>query len=130
VGLEFVRTQPELLPGLVYDKFRRLLSPIGGTANVLLRRTWALGWLVTAPFVVAGAFLAWKRSRLASWIVAAHVGGLLLLTLIFTGTVRYRHTVNPQLSSLAGLTLATGIELGRRAWRARTRGLAPGVEAR
>src|SRR5262245_26841540 len=129
-GMEFVRARPELLPGLVYDKFRRLLSPIGGTANVLLRQTWALGWLVTAPFVVAGAFLAWRRNRLATWIVAAHVGGLLLLTLIFTGTVRYRHTVNPQLSSLAGLAVATGIELGRRAWRARTRGLAPRVESR
>lgn len=118
-GLEFVRARPELMPGLVYDKFRRLASPIGGTANVLLRRTWAIGWLVTAPFVLVGAILAWRRNRLAFWIVAAHVGGLLLLTLVFTGTVRYRHTVNPQLTSLAGLAVAAGIELAGRAWRAR-----------
>ncbi len=127
-GLEFVRARPELLPGLVYHKFRRLVSPIAGTDNALLRRTWALGWLVTAPFFLAGWALAWKRNRRASWIVSAHFGGLVLLTLLFCGTVRYRHTVNPQIAGLAGVSVAAGIGLLRRGRRAGTADLAARAE--
>lgn len=114
-GLEFVRARPELLPGLVYHKFRRLVSPLAGTDNALLRRSWALGWLVTAPFFLAGWYLAWKSNRRAFWIVSAHLGGLVLLTLVFCGTVRYRHTVNPQIAGLAGVSVAALVARGKRA---------------
>jgi 4-amino-4-deoxy-L-arabinose transferase-like glycosyltransferase len=127
-GLEFVRTRPELLPGLVYHKFRRLVSPIAGTDNALLRRTWALGWLVTAPLFLAGWVLAWKRDRRTFWIVSAHFGGLALMTLVFCGTVRYRHTVNPPIASLAGVSVAAGIELVRRSRRTAPAGLTARVE--
>jgi len=113
-GLDFVRARSELLPGLVYHKFRRLVSPFAGTDNALLRRAWALGWLATAPFVLAGAFLAWRANRLATCIVSAHLGGLVLLTLVFCGTVRYRHTVSPQLAGLAGVAVAALVERVRR----------------
>jgi hypothetical protein len=112
-GLAFVRANAELMPGLVYHKFRRLLSPRAGTDNALLRRVWAAAWWVTAPLCLAGLVLAWQRNRLAAWILYAHLGGLLLLTLVFCGTVRYRHTVEPQLAGLAGLTVAALIERAR-----------------
>ena len=114
-GIEFVRTHADLMPGLVYHKFRRLVAPSAGTSNALLRRAWAAGWLITAPFCVAGLVLAWRRNRTGFWIVSAYLGGLLLLTLVFCGAVRYRHSVNPQLAALAGLALAVSIERLRRA---------------
>jgi len=121
-GLEFVRSRPELMPGLVYEKFLRLVSLSPGTDNTLLRRAWAVGWLVTAPLCSVGLVLAWKRNRTGFWIVSAHIGGVLLLTLLFCGTVRYRHTVNPELAGLAGLALAASIERLRRPPRGTPRG--------
>jgi hypothetical protein len=113
-GLEFVRTRSDLMPGLLYHKLRRLVAFSAGTPNELLRRAWAAGWLVTAPLCLAGLVLAWKRGRPGFWIVSAHLGGVVLLTLVFCGTVRYRHTVNPQLAGLAGLALAASLERVRR----------------
>lgn len=127
-GIEFVRTRPELLPGLVYHKFRRLVSPQAGTSNALLRNAWALGWILTAPLFLVGWVLAWRRDRRAFWILSAHLGGLVLLTLVFCGTVRYRHTVNPQIASLAGLSVAAGIELVRRGRATSAAGLSARAE--
>jgi 4-amino-4-deoxy-L-arabinose transferase-like glycosyltransferase len=116
-GLEFLRSRPELLPGLVYHKFRHMLSPIDPTDNVLLRRTWALSWLVSVPLLVGGGVLACRRNRLAFWILGAHIGGVLLLTLVFSGHVRHRHSANPQFDGLAGVCVAALLDLGRRVRR-------------
>src|SRR5262245_2426916 len=114
-GLEFVRTRADLMPGLLFHKLRRLVALSADTSNELVSHVWAAGWLVTAPLCLAGLVLAWKRGRPGFWIVSAHLGGIVLLTLVFCGTVRYRHTVNPQLASLAGLALAASIDRVARA---------------
>jgi hypothetical protein len=115
-GLAWVRAHPGELPGLFYRKFRRMLAAVGGTDNALLRRSWAIAWRVLAPLCLIGLVAAWRRDRLATWILGAHLGSLVILTLLFSGQVRYRHTLEPEIAALSGVGLVALVELARRAW--------------
>lgn len=115
-GLAWVRAHPGKLPELVHRKFDRMLSAVGGTDNALLRRSWARAWRILAPLLLIGLVAAWRRDRLATWILIAHLGSLVLVTLIFSGQIRYRHTLEPEIAILAGAGLVALIELARRAW--------------
>lgn len=114
-GVASVRSHLPALPYLTAMKMWRLLSPFFDTPNRVALWVMAAGWMLAAPFVLAGLWFAWRRRRAtrpAFAVLLAPMLALLATTVIFYGSTRYRDSMAPVLVVFAaiGLLQAAGVE--------------------
>ena len=105
-GKRFLRENPERIPGLLAMKVVRLGSPFRDTPNRAVYWAFALSWMVAAPLVVAGIFLAWRRNRGATAVLLLPVFAVLATALVFYGSTRFRDSICVVLISFAGVSLS------------------------
>jgi hypothetical protein len=106
-GVDFVARNPGRIPGLVAMKVWRLVSPFEATENRVVWWTFAVAWLFTVPWAVAGIVLVLKddRDRIAGGVLLVPLAATLLTTLVFYGSIRFRDSVIPLLVVLAARAL-------------------------
>lgn len=97
-GVAAVQHNLRHVPRLEILKLRRLLSPFFETSNRAALWALAIGWLITAPFVLLGVWRIVARSR-ADWLLWTPVLLPILSTVvmceIFYGGARFRDAVSP-----------------------------------
>ncbi len=113
-GLAFWREHPARVPGLLLFKILRLLSPFPETPNRVVWFTFAIAWILAAPLVIGGVWLASRRNRNALVALGIPLVSILMATLVFYGSARIRDTGCVALMVFVGLSLA---ELHRYAGR-------------
>ncbi len=101
-GLDFIARNPGRLPGLVVMRLWRLISPFEGTENRVVWWVFGVTWLFTAPWAVAGLFLALKDGRTIVAVLLVPLMATLVTTIVFYGSIRFRDSVIPLLVVLAG----------------------------
>ncbi len=94
-GLDFVRHHWLSMPGLVSMKVVRLLSPFEQTPNRPVYWSFAVAWLVTAPWVLAGIWLSVKAGRQPAFVLLLPVVSTLGMTVLFYGSIRFRDSIIP-----------------------------------
>jgi hypothetical protein len=86
-------------------KMWRLISPFEETENRVVWWTFAVAWLFTAPWVVAGTILALNDDRLLGAVLLVPLLATLATTMVFYGSIRFRDSVIPLLVVLAARAL-------------------------
>ena len=86
-------------------KMWRLMSPFEETENHVVWWTFAIAWLFTAPWVVAGTVLALNDDRLFAAVLLVPLLATLATTIVFYGSIRFRDSVIPLLVVLAARAL-------------------------
>jgi len=106
-GVDFVARNAGRMPGLVAMKVWRLVSPFEATENRVVWWTFAVAWLFTVPWAVAGIVLALKddRDRIAGGVLLVPLAATLMTTLVFYGSIRFRDSIIPLLVVLAARAL-------------------------
>jgi 4-amino-4-deoxy-L-arabinose transferase-like glycosyltransferase len=94
-GFDFVRHNWRSMPGLVGMKIVRLLSPWEATPNRPVYWSFALSWLFTTPWVIAGIWLSMKANRRSALVLLAPVLATLAVTVVFYGSIRFRDSMIP-----------------------------------
>ena len=89
-GFEFIRSHSADVPRLLAQKFVRHFSPFRDTSNRAVYWTFALGWIVLAPLLVAGCVILWRRAQAGGLLVLAPIASTLITVVIFYGSVRFR----------------------------------------
>jgi 4-amino-4-deoxy-L-arabinose transferase-like glycosyltransferase len=112
-GLDFVGHHWRSMPGLVGMKMVRLLSPFETTPNRPVFWSFAVSWLVTAPWVGAGIWLSVKARSRPGLVLLAPVAATLAVTLVFYGSIRFRDSMIPILVVFAShAVVATASRFG------------------
>jgi hypothetical protein len=109
-GLHFVRTHLHQMPGLIAARLWRLVSPFEATPNRPVYYSFAVSWLLTAPFVAYGAFLVFRGHRLAAAVLLTPILATIATTIVFYGSIRFRDSVAPLLLILAAAGLAKALD--------------------
>lgn len=92
-GMSFVREHPGEFATLLVYKLWHVVTPYHGTENVLARYSFFIAWLVTGPFVLLGLWWIWRRDRAAFLVLMLPILSLLVTTLVFYGSVRFRDSI-------------------------------------
>jgi hypothetical protein len=118
-GWTFVERHLADIPKLEAWKLYRLLTPFEDTPNRVVYWGFALAWIVTVPFLLVGLKESFRQNRAETFVLMVPVWAVLLCTLVFYGSVRFRHTAEPMLmmfAALGGVQLCTWAS---RLWAAR-----------
>ncbi|MCE9591356.1 MAG: glycosyltransferase family 39 protein [Planctomycetes bacterium] len=110
-GVQQVRENMTLMPGLELAKLWRLVSPFTNTPNRGVYWAFALSWALAAPFCVIGIVSLWRRHRAVAVVLLVPLAGTVLTALIFYGSVRFRDSLTPVLMIFAAIGVAA---VGRR----------------
>ena len=98
-GWQEVWANWQRLPELIVWKVWRLCAPFPETSHGLVSWAFALAWVWTAPLSGLGLVWAWRRFPPEDghkiWVVFLPVLALLLCSLVFHGSIRYRHSLEP-----------------------------------
>jgi 4-amino-4-deoxy-L-arabinose transferase-like glycosyltransferase len=89
-GREYLSQDPGQLPRLLAWKLVRLVEPFPFSSNPLLDLAVGAAWLVHLPLLLLGLTLLRRRDGLLFWTVVLPLLALLLTTLIFYGSARFR----------------------------------------
>ena len=93
------------MPGLIAARLWRLVSPFEATRNRLVYYSFAVSWLLTAPFVAYGAVLVFRGYRLGACVLLTPIFTTIATTIVFYGSIRFRDSVAPQLLIFAAAGL-------------------------
>ena len=94
-GLEFIANHPGQMPKLLMMKVWRMFSPFIDTPNRVAFWAFALGWMMTLPFVFYGMFLTYQYHREDFLVTALPIAATLVTTIIFYGSTRFRDFMAP-----------------------------------
>jgi hypothetical protein len=94
-GLEFIGRNPKRIPGLVAMKLWRLSSAFEDTPNRPVFWAFAAGWLLTAPWVIAGIILTFRTDKVVAAALLTPVLATVTAAMVFYGSVRFRDSVAP-----------------------------------
>jgi len=108
-----LRNHPSEIPTLLVAKLYRLVTPFEPTTNRAVYWSFALSWMVSAPFVAFGLWELRRRDPVLYAFLAFHLGGLVLSTLLFYGAARFRHAVEPLLMVSAAVGVMACVEYCR-----------------
>jgi 4-amino-4-deoxy-L-arabinose transferase-like glycosyltransferase len=100
-GRQFLVRHWPGVPGLVAMKLGRLISPFEPTDNTAAYWAFALAWLLTAPWTIAGLFLVLRDRGLAAAVLLTPLLATLATAVVFYGSIRFRDSVIPLLVVLA-----------------------------
>ncbi len=92
-GLAFVREHPGEFAILLLYKVWHVMTPYHGTENDLARYSFFIAWLVTGPLVLLGLWWIWRRDGAAFLLLMLPILSLLVTTLVFYGSVRFRDSI-------------------------------------
>ena len=92
-GLTFVREHPGEFAVLLVHKLWHVATPYHGTENDLARYSFFVAWLVTGPLMLLGLWWIWRRDRAAFLVLMLPILSLLVTTLVFYGSVRFRDSI-------------------------------------
>ena len=106
-GREFLSSHPARIPGLLLGKGFRLLWPIPKSNNRLFRLAVATGQCFLLPFTVIGLLLVLSSAdrRQAFLPLLIQLLCLLIATIVFYGSARFRAPYEPFMAILAALPL-------------------------
>jgi 4-amino-4-deoxy-L-arabinose transferase-like glycosyltransferase len=104
-GLGFVRAHLGDMPGLVAARLWRLVTPFEATPNKPVYYTFALAWLLTAPFVFVGGFWLFRDQRRAAAVLFTPILATVAVAVVFYGSIRFRDSV----ASLFVILAASGL---------------------
>lgn len=111
-GVEAVRAHAAQLPYLTAMKVWRLMSPYFETPNRVSLYAMAIGWIGTAPFFAWG-LTTWCRmttpARSIGLTLLSPLLAMLVTTVIFYGSPRYRDAAAPVVIVFAAIGLLRGI---------------------
>ena len=116
-GMDFVRGHMHEIPGLTAWKLYRLIGPPAEVTNGAVYKAFLGGWLLTAPFVLVGFLLSWRRSATAAMALLIPVLVTVATVVIFYGSERFRDGIAPivivyaALGATALLRIAAGATL-------------------
>lgn len=110
LGLASLRNNWQSLPQLAVWKLYRLLTPFEDTANRKAYWVFALGWMVTVPWLPLGGGELARRDPTLFRLLALQMAATVLCTLVFYGAIRFRHALEPQLMMLAAMGVVAVFE--------------------
>ncbi len=100
-GLTFLNEHRRDVPWLVVMRLWRFVSPFEPTPNRLVFWAFALSWLVTAPWFVAGLVVAWRENRRIALVLVAPLLATSATVIMFYGSIRFRDSIAPVFVALA-----------------------------
>jgi 4-amino-4-deoxy-L-arabinose transferase-like glycosyltransferase len=95
-GAQFVRSNWIAMPGLALMKVWRLVSPFESTSNRVVLWAFAIAWLLTAPWVVAGLAML-GRAAPSGAVLLVPILATVVSSVVFYGSVRFRDSMLPLL---------------------------------
>ena len=95
-GVQFVRSNWTAMPVLALMKMWRLVSPFESTSNRAVLWTFAIAWLLTAPWVLTGLTIV-GRDRASAAILMLPVLATVVSSVVFYGSIRFRDSTLPLL---------------------------------
>jgi 4-amino-4-deoxy-L-arabinose transferase-like glycosyltransferase len=112
-GMRHLRENPGRIPWLAYRKMRMLMDPFYPSRRLSGRRSYNVWFAALAPLCLPAIVRDWKRHSWWIAVVAAALGELFLVTVLFHGYPRYRFPYEP----LVALWAARGAII---LWKSRT----------
>ena len=97
-GVAAVHENLPRLPYLTVMKLWRLISPFFETSNRIALWAVALGWIVTAPFLLYGVWLIVRDWSANSWVwmvLLAPMMATIAMAAVFYGSARFRDALSP-----------------------------------
>jgi 4-amino-4-deoxy-L-arabinose transferase-like glycosyltransferase len=104
-GKDFVREHAADMPALVGWKLYRLVGLPVEVENRAAYWAFLVGWFVTAPFLLVGFALSWRRSASAAVALFIPVLATVATAVVFYGSERFRDGISPILAVYAALGL-------------------------
>jgi hypothetical protein len=102
-GMDFIRAHASEMPGLIGWKLYRLVGPPAEVTNGPVYWAFLVSWFATAPFVLAGFLMSWRRSAAAAVTLLVPVVVTVATAIIFYGSERFRDSIAPILVVYAAL---------------------------
>lgn len=96
-GKQFILEHWSDLPSLELKKLMRLSEVFLETPNLPVRWAFAVSWLVTAPFACLGLVVVLRKSVERGLVSALPLLAMIGTSLIFYGSLRFRHSTEPLL---------------------------------
>jgi 4-amino-4-deoxy-L-arabinose transferase-like glycosyltransferase len=94
-GFEFVNRNLAQMPTLVAMKIWRMVSPFSDTPNSAVFWAFAVGWLITMPFVLGGIVLGIQNNRDVTVILLIPILATFVSVIVFYGSERFRDSISP-----------------------------------
>lgn len=116
----FIDEHRDDLPRLVAWKLYRLVTPFQRTENRAVYWAQAVSWVLLAPLVMAGFFLAARRRIAEALLWAGPIMVTLAVTVVYFAIIRYRDTLLPAMVPFGALAIDA-------AWRRLTARSTPAV---
>ena len=93
------------MPYLTAMKLYRLATPFEATTNRSVYWTFAIAWILLAPFFAWGMITAWGHWRVPAIVLLAPVVATIGTAILFYGCIRFRDAIAPVLVvfAVAGL---------------------------
>jgi 4-amino-4-deoxy-L-arabinose transferase-like glycosyltransferase len=104
-GMAFVTEHWSEMPGLVLMKLWRLVSPLEETPNRPVFWSFAIAWILTAPWVALGIALSLRRQPVAASVLLLSVLSTVVTAMVFYGSPRFRDSIVPILIVFAAYGL-------------------------
>lgn len=94
-GMAFVTEHWHAMPWLELMKLRRLLSPFEPTPNRAVYWSFAIAWILTAPWVVVGIMRSLRTQPIAASILLLSLLPTVVTAMVFYGAARFRDSASP-----------------------------------
>jgi hypothetical protein len=91
-GLDWARTNVTHMPYLCAMKLFRLVSPVLDTENKIAQAAFMGAWLTAGPFVALGVVVSLGKDRVASTILLMPPIAIIVSSIVFYGSVRFRES--------------------------------------
>lgn len=111
-GRAWVAENKAAMPGLLWRKLVRSVTPFGGVPSPLAYWAFALSWIVTVPFLLAGLLLAWRANPVAASTALVALLATLATVVVFYGSQRFRDGISSTFAAPIGLALARALRRG------------------
>ncbi|MBD3306963.1 hypothetical protein GF339_11105 [candidate division KSB3 bacterium] len=106
-ALESIRRNLDKMPGLLWAKFVKFISPFYDTPNRAVQAAFAVGWLIVGPLTLLGVYVTWKQERWAAVALFLPILTTLTTCLLFHAEARYRDSASPAFVALAAIGVSS-----------------------
>lgn len=109
-GFDYLEQNWKRIPTFLSLRLWRLVSPFEATENRAVFWAFAVAWILTAPFVVAGFIHIQRRAPSQAMVLLLPVLGIVATTLLFYGAIRFRDSLAPILVVPAAIAASRLLE--------------------
>ena len=103
IAMSYIAENADKIPGVVAEKLGRLLTPVADTSNVPVKIAFAVSWLIAAPLVLYGMWVAWRKHRAAACVLLIPILTTFATAVIYYGLIRFRDSIAPVFLVLAAI---------------------------